>query len=76
MYYAENVKLGKRVLRATLIKIISQIAPCTIVIPACGGANHWSRQFLKFEYQVILISPDYVKPLVKTNKNIRNDGMR
>ena len=72
--YAGNVKLRKRVLRAKLIKTIAQIAPCTIVMEACGGANHWSRQFSKFGHQVKLISPQYVKPFVKTNKNDRNDA--
>ena len=72
--YAGNVKLRKRVLRAQLIKTIAQIAPCTIVMEACGGANHWSRQFSKFGHQVKLISPPSVKPFVKTNKNHRNDA--
>jgi transposase len=63
--YAGNVKLRKRVLRAKLIKTIAQIEPSTIVMEACGGANHWSRQLSKFGHQVKLISPQYVKPFVK-----------
>ena len=74
--YAGNVKLRKRVLRAKLIKTTAQIAPCTIVMEACGGDNHGSRQFSKFGHQVKLISPQYVKPFVKTNKNDRNDATR
>ncbi len=74
--YAGYVKLRKRVLRAKYIKTTAQIAPCAIVREACGGDNHGSRQFSKFGHQVKLISPQYVKPFVKTNKNDRNDATR
>jgi transposase len=41
---------------------------------ACGSAHHWARRFEEAGIQVRLISPHYVTPFVKTNKNDRNDA--
>ncbi len=72
-------KVGKAILkkqlkRQELIQFVSQLPICTIAMEACGGANHWARQFQKLGYKVTLISPQFVKPYVKGNKNDRNDA--
>jgi transposase len=41
---------------------------------SCGGANYWVRVFLWSGHAVKLISPQFVKPFVKTNKNDANDA--
>jgi len=41
---------------------------------ACGSAHYWSRQFEKFGHTVKLISPQFVKPYVKANKNDSADA--
>jgi transposase len=41
---------------------------------ACGTSNYWARQFRKLGHEVKLISPQYVKPFVKTNKNDARDA--
>lgn len=41
---------------------------------ACSTAHHWARRFQTLGIQVQLISPQYVAPFVKTNKNDRNDA--
>ena len=66
--------LKKRVGRNKLIETVANIPGCTIVMEACGGANHWCRQFKKYGHEVKLISPQYVKAFVKTNKNDSNDA--
>lgn len=43
--------------------------PLSIAMESCGGANYWARIFQKHGHTVKLISPQYVKPFVKTNKN-------
>jgi len=68
-----NAVLNKRLTREKLLPFIAQLPPCLIVMEACGGANYWSRQFVARSHQVKLISPQYVKPFVKTNKNDHND---
>jgi len=40
----------------------------------CGGANYWSRLFRAYGHDVRLMSPQFVKPYVKSNKNDCNDA--
>ncbi len=42
---------------------------CLIGMEACGGSNHWARTFIKLGHNVKLMSPQFVKPYVKSNKN-------
>lgn len=65
--------LKKRLKREKLVSFIAQLPPCLIVMEACSGANYWGRQFIARGHEVKLISPQYVKPFVKTNKNDYND---
>ena len=41
---------------------------------ACSSANYWYRRFAELGHTVKLISPQYVKPYVKTNKNDARDA--
>lgn len=41
---------------------------------SCGRSSYWARQFQSYGHEVKLISPQYVKPYVKTNKNDANDA--
>jgi transposase len=71
--------LGKAVLKKRLARdqptlFVSNLAQCCIVIEACGEANYWARVFQRNGHTVKLISPQFVKPFVKTNKNDANDA--
>lgn len=66
--------LRKKLTRAKLVETIAKLELCTIVMEACGGANHWYRVFTQMGHKVKLISPQFVKPFVKTNKTDRNDA--
>lgn len=66
--------LKKRIERAGLIEFIATLPKCLIVMEACGGSNYWARVFQKYGHAVKLISPQFVKPFVKTNKNDANDA--
>jgi len=65
--------LKKRLTRSKFVEFIAKLPACTIAMEACGGANYWSRKFTTFGHEVKLISPQFVKPFVKTNKNDQND---
>ena len=65
---------GKRVSREKLIETVHQLPPSLIGIEACGSAHYWARKFIQMGHTVKLMSPQYVKPYVKTNKNDRNDA--
>ncbi len=41
---------------------------------ACSSAHHWARRFVGMGIEVRLLSPQYVTPFVKKNKNDRNDA--
>jgi len=66
--------LKKRIKRDKLSDYVANLTPCTIVMESCGGANYWARVFQRSGHAVKLISPQFVKPFVKTNKNDANDA--
>ena len=69
-----RVILKRRVMRDQLLQVIAQTEPCTIAIEACTGAFYWQRQFAALGHQVRIISPQYVKPFVRRQKNDGNDA--
>ncbi len=66
--------LKKKIGRKELLSFIGNFPICVIAMEACGGSNYWARQFKKLGHEVKLISPQYVKPFVTSNKNDRNDA--
>ena len=71
---AGNPKLRKRLPRNKLAAFVANLPRCLIVMESCGGANYWARVFQSSGHSVKLISPQFVKPFVKTNKNDANDA--
>ena len=69
-----RIVLRRRVMRDQLLAVIAQIDPCTIAIEACTGAFYWQRKFEQLGRQVRIISPQYVKPFVRRQKNDGNDA--
>ena len=68
--------LKKRLSRSKLVEFIAKLPPCLIGIEACTGAHYWARIFEKYGHKVKMMSPQFVKPYVKSNKNDRNDAWR
>lgn len=66
--------LKRRVMRDQLLAVIAQTEPCTIAIEACTGAFYWQRKFEQLGHKVKIISPQYVKPFVRRQKNDGNDA--
>ena len=64
----------KRLPRHQLAAYVANLAPCTVVMESCGGANYWARVFQRSGHTAKLISPQFVKPFVMTNKNDANDA--
>lgn len=69
-----NCVFKKRVNRNQLMEAVSLHAPCTIAMEACGTAHYWGRTFNSLRCDIKLISPQFVKPFVKSNKNDKNDA--
>lgn len=66
--------LSKRLGRSQLVEFMSNLSPCLIGIEACGGAHYWARVFGAMGHTVKMMSPQFVKPYVKSNKNDFNDA--
>jgi transposase len=61
--------LKKRIYREGLLSYIAKLEHCVIAMESCSGSNYWYRRFRELGHTIKLISPQYVKPYVKTNKN-------
>lgn len=70
----KNILQKKIKSRKKFLEFVVKLGACEIVMEACGGANYWSRLFIKMGYDVKLISPQYVKPYVQRNKNDFRDS--
>jgi transposase len=69
-----QVVVQKRVSRGKLRETIAQLPPCLIGMEACGSAQYWARELQQLGHTVKLISPQFVKPYVKGNKNDSRDA--
>ncbi|MDE9552119.1 IS110 family transposase [Xenorhabdus bovienii] len=66
--------LKKQLPRAKMLTFFVNLPPCLIGMEACGGAHYWARKLRSFGHEVKLMSPQFVKPYVKTHKNDAADA--
>ncbi|MEM5314358.1 IS110 family transposase [Paraburkholderia sp. JHI869] len=59
----------KKLGRKQLVEFFATHAACTVVMEACAGSHHMARKLATFGHEVKLISPQFVRPFVKSNKN-------
>src|SRR5919108_2569350 len=69
-----NVAVQKRVTRSKLRETVAQLPPCLIGMEACASAQYWAREFQQLGHTVKLMSPQFVKPYIKGNKNDSRDA--
>lgn len=67
-------KTGKEVLRKKcsrqqMMVFLANHPVFTMVMEACAGAHYLAREFKAIGHNAKLISPQFVKPFVKSNKN-------
>ena len=60
--------------RADVEAFFAKLAPCEVVLEACGASHHWGRRLGALGHRVRLLPAQYVKPFVKRGKNDRNDA--
>jgi transposase len=60
--------------RSQLLPFMAQLPPCLVGMEACGSAHHWAREITKCGHEVRLMSPRFVRPYVKSNKNDSRDA--
>jgi transposase len=69
-----HVVVHKRVSRKKLLETVAQLPACLIGMEACSSSQYWAREFQQLGHTVKLISPQFVKPYVKGNKNDSRDA--
>lgn len=69
-----KVVVRKRLSRSKLIEFMAQLTSCLVGMEACGGSHYWARKLKCMGHDVRLISPQFVKPYVKGNKNDEADA--
>lgn len=66
--------LRKRLRRSQVADFFRSLSPCVVGMEATRGAHHWARLIGSFGHEVRLISPQFVKPYVKGQKNDAQDA--
>jgi len=69
-----KVVLRRRVRRASLSRLAAELEPCTVAMEACCGAHYVGRLFAAHGHEIRLMSPEYVRPYVRAQKNDDNDA--
>lgn len=59
----------KKLSRQQMMRFFANLPACTVVMEACAGAHFVARELSALGHQAKLISPQFVKPFVKGNKN-------
>jgi transposase len=70
----DKVILRKQLRRVQMAQFFVNLPPCLIGMEACGSAHYWARKFQEQGHTVRLMSPQFVKPYVKTNKHDMADA--
>lgn len=69
-----KVVMRRKMRRETLIGLAEKLPPCVVGMEACCGAHHLGRIFDIHGHDVRLMSPEYVRPYVKAQKNDDRDA--
>jgi transposase len=56
-----------------MARYFANLPACLVGMETSNGAHYWARVLTELGHQVQLISPQFVTPYVKSNKNDRND---
>ncbi len=69
-----RVVLRRRLHRDGVVKLAAGLPGCVVAMEACCGAHHIGRRLSGQGHQVRLMSPEYVRPYVKAQKNDDRDA--
>jgi transposase len=68
------VIVRRRMRRNGVLAFAAKPRPCTMAMEACCGAHHMGRSLAELGHEVRLMSPEYVRPYVKAQKNDDRDA--
>lgn len=71
---AGAVVVRRRLRRDGVGEFVGKMGPCIVAMEACCGAHHLGRVLGASGHTIRLMSPEYVRPYVKANKNDDHDA--
>ena len=71
---AGAVVVRRTMRRQTLIDYVTKLPACVVAMEACCGAHHLGRLFAVQGHEIRLMSPEYVRPYIKAQKNDDRDA--
>ena len=66
--------MRRRLTRESVVRIAGTLPACVVAMEACCGAHHLGRVLREQGHEVRLMSPEYVQPYVKAQKNDERDA--
>src|SRR3979411_1397522 len=69
-----RVGLRGRMRRESIVALAAKLSGCVVAMEACCGAHHLGRLLAAQGHEVRLMSPEYVRPYVKAQKNDDRDA--
>src|SRR4051794_12116384 len=69
-----RVVLRRRLTRESVVRLAGTLPACVVAMEACCGAHHLGRVLREQGHEVRLMSPEYVQPYVKAQKNDDHDA--
>ncbi len=67
-------KVVLRMQRQTIMALAAKLSPCIVAMEACCGAHHIGPALAAQGHTIRLMSPEYVRPYVKAQKNDDRDA--
>ena len=68
------VVFQRQVKAPRLMELMSRIEPCLVGMEASCGAHHWVERLRELGHDVRMMSPQFVRPYVKSNKSDYHDA--
>jgi len=69
-----KVLVRRHMRRDTVISFCAKLPACDVAMEACCGAHHMGRTLAAQGHTIRLMSPEYVRPYVKAQKNDNRDA--
>ena len=69
-----HIVLRRRMRRENVADFVNGLPTCVVAMEACCGAHHLGRTLQANGHEIRLMSPEYVRPYVKANKNDDRDA--
>ena len=69
-----RVVMRRRMRRESVVALAAKLPGCIVAMEACCGAHHLGRLLGAEGHEVRLMSPEYVRPYVKAQKNDDRDA--